>query len=81
MSTVNFSVPEEIKRAFNRTFKGRNKSAVIAELMRRAVMEEETQAELRARRKEAFRILTAERQGRPPLTDEEFRRIREEERD
>ena len=37
MATVNFSVPEDVKTAFNETFKGRNKSAVIAELMREAV--------------------------------------------
>lgn len=37
MSTVNFSVPEEVKRTFNETFAGRNKSAIIAELMMEAV--------------------------------------------
>ena len=37
MATVNFSVPEDVKASFNRAFKGRNKSAVIAELMREAV--------------------------------------------
>lgn len=37
MSTVNFSVPEDIKTAFNLTFEGQKKSAVIADLMREAV--------------------------------------------
>ncbi len=37
MATVNFSVPDEVKEAFNETFKDHNKSAVIAELMREAV--------------------------------------------
>ena len=37
MSTVNFSVPEEVKRIFNETFEGQNKSAVIAGLMLEAV--------------------------------------------
>ena len=37
MPTVNFSVPEDVKLAFNTTFDGQNKSAVIAELMREAV--------------------------------------------
>ena len=37
MATVNFSVPDEVKEAFNRTFRGQNKSAIIAELMREAV--------------------------------------------
>lgn len=37
MSTVNFSVPEEVKRLFNETFEGQNKSAIIAGLMQEAV--------------------------------------------
>jgi predicted nucleic acid-binding protein len=37
MPTVNFSVPDDVKRAFNAAFDGQNKSAVIAELMREAV--------------------------------------------
>lgn len=43
MATVNFSVPEEVKQAFNRTFKGENKSAVLARLMRQAVDERRRQ--------------------------------------
>lgn len=74
MSTVNFSVPEDVKKSFNRTFKGHNKSAIIADLMRKAVAE----AEAQARRKEAFRILTEGRKDRPAVTDKEFRKIREE---
>ena len=37
MSTVNFSVPDDVKVAFNATFEGQNKSALIADLMREAV--------------------------------------------
>jgi len=37
MSTMNFSVPDDVKEAFNEAYKGQNKSAVIAELMREAV--------------------------------------------
>ena len=33
MPTVNLRVPEDIKNAFNATFEGQNKSAVIADLM------------------------------------------------
>lgn len=43
MATVNFSVPEKIKQAFNRTFKSENKSAVLARLMRQAVDERQRQ--------------------------------------
>ncbi len=37
MATINFSVPEDVKAAFNETFSQQNKSAVIADLMREAV--------------------------------------------
>jgi hypothetical protein len=40
MATVNFSVPEDIKDAFNATFEGRNKSAIVADLLREAVERE-----------------------------------------
>jgi len=43
MATVNFSVPEEIKKAFNKTFKGENKSAILSRLMRDAIEKRERQ--------------------------------------
>jgi len=74
MATVNFSVPDEVKEAFNRTFARRNKSVIIAELMRKVVEE----AKQQKRREEAFRILTARRSKRSTVTDEEIRATREE---
>ena len=47
MATVNFSVPEDVKNAFNDTFKNRNKSAIIADLMREAVERERDNPESR----------------------------------
>ncbi|MFZ4756589.1 MAG: hypothetical protein ACOYLX_00315 [Burkholderiaceae bacterium] len=44
MATMNFSVPDEVKEAFNAAFAGRNKSAVIAALMREAVEREARRA-------------------------------------
>lgn len=41
MATVNFSVPDDIKARFNKVFKGRNKSAVLSELMEQALEQEE----------------------------------------
>jgi metal-responsive CopG/Arc/MetJ family transcriptional regulator len=76
MATVNFSVPDEVREAFNRTFARQNKSAIIAELMRKAVEE----AKQQKRREEAFRMLTARRSKRPTVTDEEIRAAREESR-
>ena len=72
MATVNFSVPDEVKTAFDAAFAGRNKSAVIADLMRRAVDEQARQA----RRLQLFRILTAGRATRPRTTAAEIRRTR-----
>jgi histone H3/H4 len=37
MATMNFSVPDDVKEAFNIAYQGKNKSAVITELMREAV--------------------------------------------
>ena len=37
MATVNFSVPEDVKKKFDRAFAGKNKSRVIADLMAQAV--------------------------------------------
>ncbi|HEX3897519.1 MAG TPA: hypothetical protein VHW73_15090 [Rudaea sp.] len=40
MAFVNYSVPDDVKEAFNIAFAGKNKSAVIADLMREAVENE-----------------------------------------
>jgi hypothetical protein len=61
VSTVNFSVPAEIRDAFDVAFAGENKSAVIARLMARAVEERERHK----RRATLFRQLTADRRKRP----------------
>ena len=72
MSTVNFSVPDEIKDEFNAVFSGQNKSAIIAGLMREAVE--------RARRKERSRAaisrIAARRERAPSVTDAAFRKAR-----
>lgn len=72
MATVNFSVPDDVKDAFNETFKGRNKSAVVADLMREAV----EQARRRERSRVAIDRILERRRGRPVLSDEEIRRAR-----
>jgi hypothetical protein len=73
MATVNFSVPDEVKEAFNQAFAGQNKSAIIAELMRRAVDE----AERRQARAAAIRRLGARRGKRPAASDAAIRKARE----
>jgi hypothetical protein len=78
MATVNYSVPDDVKKTFNRQFKGENKSAIIADLMRRAV----ENARIRDQRSKAIREILAfrERHNLPVLTDDEIRAARDEER-
>jgi hypothetical protein len=77
MAMVNYSVPDDVRDAFNEAFAGENKSAVVAELTRRAV-EEWRRRERRARavgqlldlRKRTAAVSAAEvrrarRRGRP----------------
>jgi hypothetical protein len=74
MATVNFSVPDEVKEAFNAAFKGENKSAVIARLMVEAVKEKK----LQARRRKAIDRILARRNLHRPVSDEEIHRAREQ---
>ena len=72
MATVNFSVPEDVKNAFNKTFKNRNKSAIIADLMREAVQREREGHESRL----AIRRILDRRRTAPVVSDDEIRRLR-----
>lgn len=55
MSTINFSVSDDVKERFNKAFTGQNKSRIIADLMNRAVEEDA----LRKRRAKSIdRLLT-----------------------
>ena len=74
MPTVNFSVPEEVKAAFNTTFAKKNKSAIIAGLMMEAVEREKQ----RKRRSRAIDNILKLRAASPPISEEEFRAAREE---
>lgn len=73
MATVNFSVPEEVKEAFNDAFAGQNKSAIIADLMREAV----ERAHKRQVSQEAWQRILARRQQAPGATDAQIRAARE----
>ncbi len=76
MSTVNFSVPEEVKQVFNETFRGQNKSAIIADLMLEVVEREQS----KQRGVEAYRSILERRKHAPAITEEEFRAAREADR-
>ena len=55
MATINFSVPADVKQAFNDAFQGQNKSAVLTQMMRAAIARAEEQ---RSREAAARRILS-----------------------
>ena len=73
MPTVNFSVPKEVKEAFNDAFAGENKSAVIARLMLEAVEDRRR----KERRIAAIDELLALRRRQEPVTEEQTQRARE----
>jgi hypothetical protein len=72
VATVNFSVPDEVKRQFNRAFARENKSRVVARLMMQAV--EERRA-LRARARAVDALLKL-RRTRKPMTVKQFNEAR-----
>jgi cytochrome P450 len=78
MATMNFSIPDDVKEAFNKAFEGENKSAVVADLMRKVIEERKRRAkqdrDLDALIEELLRIRAED----PPMSDEEIRRIRVE---
>ncbi|MGQ0673003.1 MAG: hypothetical protein ACT4N2_09020 [Hyphomicrobium sp.] len=74
MATMNFSVPDDVKDAFNEAFKDDNKSAVVTDLMRKAIDERHRQA-----RNESFieRIRANHARCTRSYTEEEIREARE----
>ncbi len=72
MGTVNFSVPDDVKRAFDEAFAGQNKSGVLTQLMRRAIEEKK----LQERRAAAANALLKLRRRQRPVTDTEIRKAR-----
>lgn len=72
MGTVNFSVPDDVKKAFNQAFKGENKSAVLARLMRQAVENRERQKHRMA----AVEALLKLRARARPVSDAAIRKAR-----
>ncbi len=72
MATVNFSVPEDIKQAFQETFAHENKSAIIARLMHEAVETRRRQA----RRATAIDALLSLRRHQRPASAAEIEQAR-----
>lgn len=74
MATMNFSIPDDVKEAFNKAFDGENKSAIVAGLLRKAVEEKEHKRRS-ANLVERMRQIRADSN---PMTDDEIRHAREE---
>ena len=72
MATVNFSVPADVKEAFDKAFGRENKSAVLTELMRQAVEERQR----RRRRARAIEKLLALRKRSRRVTDRSIQAAR-----
>lgn len=72
MATVNYSVPDDVKEAFDAAFAGQNKSAIIARLMREAI----EHSNLLARRRRAMDAILALRKKHRPVTTAAIRRAR-----
>jgi len=74
MATMNFSVPEDVKQAFNAVFQGQNKSAVLTQLLREAI----ARAEQQQQREAAARRILRRRAGAPVFGAEELLMARRE---
>ena len=78
MSTVNFSVFEDVKQAFHAAFAGQNKSAVITALMREAVERRAREARHQAAVEAILAEHAAAATALPRVTDAQFRQAREQ---
>ncbi len=76
MATMNFSVPEDVRAAFNKAFAGTNKSSVLTQLMRQAVEERRRQK----RRARAISRLLELRIQLTPVSQRQVTRARRSQR-
>jgi hypothetical protein len=74
MATMNFSVPDDVKERFNRTFADANKSAIVTALLQEAV----ERAERKAKRDEAIGRILSRLDERPIVSHAEIDDAREE---
>ncbi len=72
MATMNFSVPEDVKKQFDKVFAGKNKSAVLTQLMQQAIEGRKREQQ----RKRAIDHLLAMREQAPHVTNKAIRQAR-----
>lgn len=78
MGTMNFSIPDDVKDAFDAAFKDDNKNAIVADLLRMAVEEKRSAAKNDDDLDALIEELLRQRAEDPPMSDDEIRRIRHE---
>lgn len=64
MATMNFSVPDDVKERFNRTFAHENRSAMVTRMLQDAI----ARAERKAQSDAAFMRILAARQQAPHVS-------------
>jgi hypothetical protein len=74
MSTVNFSVPEEVRQEFNRLFANENKSAILTKLMQQAIAEKKQQQ----RRQLAIDKVLQLRESQDPVSIADINKARDQ---
>lgn len=73
MGTMNFSVPDDVKESFNKTFAHENKSAIVTRLLQEAV----ARAERKAQSDAAFMRILAGRQNAPQASTDAILQTRD----
>jgi hypothetical protein len=76
MATMNFSVPDDVRAAFNKAFAGTNKSALLTQLIRQALEEHQRQK----RRARAISRLLELRSRLKPVRHSQVARARRSQR-
>ena len=74
MATINFSVPDEVKQAFNIEFAKENKSAILTRLMEQAIEENR----IKKRRHNAIDAILALREQQTTVLLDEINNARKE---
>ena len=77
MGTMNFSIPDDVKEAFSVEFEGQNKSAIVADMLRKAIEERRARARNDAQFDALFEELLRQRAEDAPMTDDEIHGARQ----
>ena len=74
MATMNFSIPDDVKKRFNQTFINSNKSAIVAQLLEEAI----ERAERKQQSDKAIQRILAIRKSNAPASTKAILRTRDE---